>query len=288
MKSVSLFKPPWLNKKINLNSKYIEFKRLLRKYNVHTVCEESRCPNISECFSKKHLTFLILGTRCTRNCLFCNIEQNKNIPLDEEEPWRVAKMVEELSLNYVIITSVTRDDLPDGGAEIFSRTIQLVKKKNPFCKVEVLIPDFGGNFNSLDKVISASPDIVAHNIETSPRLYPYIRPSSDYNRSVNVLKYVKKIRKDIFTKSGMILGLGEFPQEVIDVMRNLRSVGCDFLSLGQYLAPSSKHWKVQRFIPPEEFDFYKRVGLDLGFKYVVSGPYVRSSYIEEGFLKCFG
>ncbi|MCD6220790.1 lipoyl synthase [bacterium] len=277
-------RPPWLNKKINLKVCH-NLKMLLRDLNLHTICEEASCPNISECFSKRTVTFLILGNICTRNCRFCGVKKGKPSPVDKEEPERVAEGVFRLNIRHVVITSVTRDDLPDGGAEQFAQTIISIKKRIEKITIEVLIPDFKGNKESIKKVVEANPDIIGHNVETVPRLYPDVRQAADYSRSLNVLKTVKELSNNIYTKSGLMLGLGEKEKEVIEVFKSLRGVDCDFLSLGQYLPPNLKAYPVKEYIHPDKFNDYKKRALSLGFLYVASGPYVRSSYLAEEYLK---
>jgi len=277
-------RPPWLNKKINLKVCH-NLKMLLRDLNLHTICEEASCPNISECFSKGTVTFLILGNICTRNCRFCGVKKGKPSPVDKEEPERVAEGVRRLNIRHVVITSVTRDDLPDGGAEQFAQTIISIKKRIEKITIEVLIPDFKGNKESIKKVVEANPDIIGHNVETVPRLYPDVRQAADYSRSLNVLKTVKELSNSIYTKSGLMLGLGEKEEEVIEVFKSLRGVDCDFLSLGQYLSPNLKAYPVKEYIHPDKFNDYRKRALSLGFLYVASGPYVRSSYLAEEYLK---
>ena len=276
-------RPPWLNKKINLKVCH-NLKMLLRDLNLHTICEEASCPNISECFSKGTVTFLILGNICTRNCRFCGVKKGKPSPVDKEEPERVAEGVRRLNIRHVVITSVTRDDLPDGGAEQFAQTIISIKKRIEKITIEVLIPDFKGNKESIGKVVEANPDIIGHNVETVPRLYPDVRQAADYSRSLNVLKTVKELSNSIYTKSGLMLGLGEKEEEVIEVFKSLRGVDCDFLSLGQYLSPNLKAYPVKEYIHPDKFNDYRKRALSLGFLYVASGPYVRSSYLAEEYL----
>jgi len=277
-------KPPWLNKKINLKACHT-LKLLLKDLKLHTICEEAGCPNISECFSKKTATFLILGDICTRNCRFCGVKKGKPCPVDEREPERVAEAVRRLNLRHVVITSVTRDDLPDGGAEQFAQTILSIKKVMPNIIIEVLIPDFKGNRQAIERVIKAGPDVIGHNIETVPRLYPDVRQAADYFRSLEVLKAVKTLSNGIYTKSGLMLGLGEEEGEVLEAFKALREADCGFLSLGQYLPPSSKSFPVKEYIHPDKFNYYKEKALSLGFLYVASGPYVRSSYLAEEYLK---
>ncbi|MFA6358244.1 MAG: lipoyl synthase [Candidatus Omnitrophota bacterium] len=276
-------KPAWLNKKINLKS-CSGLKELLRDLQVNTVCEQAMCPNMGECFSRNEATFLILGANCTRMCSFCNIKKSKPLELDLGEPNRVAQAVSRLNLRHVVITSVTRDDLADGGAGIFAQTVRLINQECLGVTVEVLIPDFKLSLDALAAVVKSNPQIIAHNVETVPSLYQAVRQGSDYLRSLKVLSSLKEISPLIKTKSGLMLGLGEKKEEVISVMRNLRSAGCDFLSLGQYLAPSQKHYPVKEYVAPEQFDFYKEEGKRLGFLYIQSSPYVRSSYMAADYL----
>ncbi len=275
-------KPPWLNKKIDFK-KCHAIKVLLKGLKLHTICQEASCPNISECFAKGVATFLILGDICTRNCRFCGVKKGSPGAIDFEEPERVAEAAQRLNLRHVVITSVTRDDIDDGGAEIFARTIFHIQNKIKNIAIEVLIPDFKGNKKAIKKVIEAGPDIIGHNIETVPRLYPYLR-QANYLGSLNVLKTAKTLNNHIYTKSGLMLGLGEKEEEVLEVLRALREVNCDFLSIGQYLPPSLEHFPIKEYIHPDRFDYYKKKALELGFLYVASGPYVRSSYLAEEYL----
>jgi lipoyl synthase len=271
-------KPPWLRKRIPPFQDLLKVKSILDETDLHTVCEEARCPNLGECFSKGTSTFLILGRVCTRNCGFCAVEHGAPAPTDESEPERVAQAVQKMGLQYVVITSVTRDDLSDGGASLFAKTIQAIRALNPKIKIEVLIPDFKGDQTSLKIVLKEYPDVLNHNIETISRLYPRVRPQADYSRSLNLLKSSKKSHPYILTKSGFMLGLGETQEEVLELLRGLREVGCDFLTIGQYLQPRPDRLPVVRFIPPEEFEEYKRLGEEMGFKAIASGPFIRSSF----------
>ena len=276
-------RPHWLNKKINL-SKLSSMQALLKGLNLNTVCESAACPNIGECFSRGEAAFMILGEVCSRNCKFCNVEPGKPEAVDYDEPERVAEAVKKLNLKHAVITSVTRDDLSDGGAEVFYETILAVKNEQPEAAVEVLIPDFKADKGSIKRVVEAKPDIIAHNVETVPRLYPEVRPQADYKRSLLVLKIIRELNTEIYTKSGLMLGLGEEGEEVLNVFEDLRKAGCDFLSLGQYLRPSLKHFPVKEYIEPEKFEYYKKRALDSGFISVQSAPYVRSSYRAEEYL----
>jgi lipoic acid synthetase len=276
-------KPPWLNKKIRLGS-CSEMKSLLRSMRLETVCEAASCPNIGECFSRSHATFLILGKQCTRSCSFCNVTKGRPSPPDAGEPARVAEAVKKLALKHVVITSVTRDDLTDGGSGMFAETVLYIRKIAPQATIEILIPDFNLSLDSLRVVAESGPDIVAHNVETAPSLYRYVRRDSDYRRSLEVIYAIKKISPFLKTKSGMMLGMGEKEAEVVCVMADLRSMKCDFLSLGQYLAPSRLHYPVKEHISLEQFSYYKEKALSMGFSHVESGPYVRSSYMAGEYL----
>ncbi len=259
-------------------SKLHEVKRVLRRARLNTVCEESRCPNISECFGAGTATFMILGDRCTRSCSFCNVRRGVPKPLDGEEPYRLLDAVRVLGLRYVVITSVTRDDLEDGGAGHFSRCVKVLKDSIKGIKVEVLIPDFGGREEALRRVIGACPDVINHNVETVPRLYRDVRLGSDYERSLWVLRRIKELAPCMPTKSAIILGFGEKLGEVLEVMRDLRKVGVDFLTIGQYYSPSLRHHPVVKYYSLEEFEYLRREALSMGFRFVASGPNVRSSY----------
>lgn len=262
-------------------------KKVLRRSRLNTVCEESRCPNISECFGSGTATFMILGDRCTRGCSFCNIRRGSPLPPDPEEPYRVLEAVRVLGLRYVVITSVTRDDLPDGGADQFARCVRVLKENLSGIKVEVLIPDFGGKKEAIEKVLEEGPDVVAHNVETVPRLYEQVRRGADYKRSLQVLRYVKEVNPSTPTKSALILGFGERRDEIVKVMEDLREAGCDLLTIGQYYAPSLRHHPVVKYYPPEEFEELKKIAYSLGFKFVASGPNVRSSYRAlEQWISC--
>jgi len=251
---------------------------ILADLNLNTVCIEAACPNCRECFSRDTATFLILGSSCTRNCGFCNIKKDTPEPLDKTEPTRVAEAVKRLELKYAVITSVTRDDLIDGGAECFAKTISEIRKLSRKTQVEVLIPDFKGDTQALKEVISARPTVLNHNIETVESIYPKLRSEFDFNRSLNLLANAKKIDRTIYTKSGIMLGLGETRSEVLLTLDRLRDVGCDFLTIGQYLPPSKQHYPVHEYIAPKIFDEYADIARKKGFRYVASAPFVRSSY----------
>ena len=270
--------PPWLRQKAPDPSILIEMKALLDGLSLHTVCEEAHCPNQGQCFSQGTATFLIMGDICTRNCQFCSIRKGHPLPLDPNEPRNVALAVSQLRLKHVVITSVTRDDLSDGGAEHFVKTIDVIRQTSPQTTIEVLIPDFLGSLEALKAVVDSSPEVINHNVETVPRLYPGVRPKADYLRSLNLLRMVKSMDNEIVTKSGMMLGLGERDDEVIEVMEELREVDCDALTLGQYLCPSVKHHQVLEYISPQGFERYKLIAEGLGFRAVASGCFVRSSF----------
>jgi lipoic acid synthetase len=279
MNKGSLRLPEWIRAK-NHGGLH-DTKQVLRSHGLATVCEEARCPNIGECFSRPTATFMILGSKCTRNCGFCSVESSIPEPLDPEEPERVAMAAKEMGLRYVVITSVTRDDLYDGGAEHFAKTVYAVKKYLPDTRVEVLTPDFKGNLNALNRVLHSKTDVYNHNVETVPRLYPVVRPGADYRRSLNILKYAKKIAPQINIKSGIMLGLGETLDEVIDVLRDLRNAGCELVTIGQYLRPSRLNLPVVEYIRPGVFERLRLKALNMGFKYAASAPLVRSSMNAE-------
>ena len=271
-------KPRWLKKRLPTGPEYEQVKQLIGQDRLHTVCQEAKCPNIWECFSQQTATFLIMGSRCTRNCQFCSVAQGPFEPPDPAEPVRVAEAARQMGLSYVVITSVTRDDLSDGGAVFFADTIEAVHRRMPSAKVEVLIPDFQGNAQALQTVLNARPDILNHNIETVPRLYPIVRPQARYRRSLQLLARVQKYAPEIPTKSGLMLGLGESFKEIRATLKDLIEAGCRILTLGQYLQPSKAHLPVKRFVSPDEFDNWKHTALEMGFSEVASGPFVRSSY----------
>ena len=271
-------KPAWLKRRLPSGPVYEQVCNLLQEVHLHTVCQEARCPNMWECFSQKTATFLILGDRCTRNCGFCAVVHGPATPLDSEEPSRVAEAVEKMALQYVVITSVTRDDLSDGGAGIFAATIKHIRERIPGTSIEVLTPDFMGDIRCIKKIILARPDVFNHNVETVPRLYSLVRPQADYQRSLNVLEIAKNIDPDIITKSGIMLGLGEKEIEVLEAFQDLLSVRCNILTIGQYLQPTKQHLPVMRFVPPEEFQKLRDEAIRMGFDEVAAGPFVRSSY----------
>ena len=274
-------KPPWIRAQWPGGERYGEIVSLLRDSSLNTVCQEARCPNIGECFNRGTATFMILGDTCTRACGFCAVTSGRARALDWGEPARLAATVERLRLNYVVITSVNRDDVPDGGAAIFAACIAAVRARRPSCSVEVLIPDLMGNWAALETVLAAQPTVLNHNVETVERLYPRVRHQARYARSLELLRRAAKHRPRIPTKTGFMLGLGERRDEVSQLLRDLRAVDCDLLTVGQYLRPSAKHLPVERYAPPQEFDDIRAEALSLGFRHVESGPMVRSSYHAE-------
>jgi lipoic acid synthetase len=276
-------KPEWLKVKLRMGDDFMAVRSMISSLSLHTVCEEARCPNIYECWSNRTATFMIAGDVCTRRCGFCAVSKGLPKPLDHEEPRHVAEAVHKLNLKHAVITAVNRDDREDGGASHFAETIQAVRKLNPDCKVEVLIPDFEGSDPALDTVLDAQPDVLNHNTETVPRLYHRVRPYARYAEwTLRLLARAAKRRdaegRGMLTKSGLMLGLGETTSEVVESMHDLRAVDCDVLTLGQYLQPAEKRLPVERFYAPEEFAELKLLGMEMGFKYVESGPLVRSSY----------
>ena len=275
---VRIQKPSWLKRRLPAGPDFEQVKALINKGGLHTVCQEAKCPNMWECFSKHTATFMIMGSRCTRSCRFCAVDHGPIAQPDPKEPAKVAEAARKMGLSYVVITSVTRDDLPDGGAPFFAQTIQEIRKQIPDALVEVLIPDFQGNTEALKTVLKARPDVLNHNIETVPRLYSTVRPEANYNRSLEFLKQASKYDQSIPTKSGLMLGLGELPDEITQTFKDLVKAGCSMLTLGQYLQPSKQHLQVERFVPPEEFDNWRKTAIKTGFSQVAGGPFVRSSY----------
>jgi len=271
--------PEWIRTR-NLPDQH-DVKHLLRRHALSTVCEEARCPNRGECFAKPTATFMILGRNCTRNCGFCSVSSLGPEAVDDKEPENIASAAKEMGLRYIVITSVTRDDLPDGGAAQFAKTIKAIREKMSSVKIEVLTPDFLGDRAALRTVLEAGPDVFNHNVETTARLYPVVRPSADYERSLSVLEHSKEIAPDIYTKSGFMLGLGETYDEAITILRDLRKVDCDFVTIGQYLRPTKENLPVVEYIRPEIFEDLRLKALDVGFKYAASGPLVRSSMNAE-------
>ena len=270
--------PQWLKVTMPGGPGYLELKRLMRGQQLHTVCEEAHCPNIGECWERGTATFMILGDICTRRCHYCAVTTGRPQGLDLQEPARLAETVQKLGLRYCVITSVNRDDLPDGGAFIFAACINRIRAQSPDCKVEVLIPDFAGSPDALARVTAARPDVLNHNIETARRLFPRVRPKGDYQRSLDLLAQAKELTTDAVTKSGIIVGMGETKDELVATLADLRAVDCDLLTVGQYLRPSAKHLAIDRFYHPDEFAELARIGREMGFKHVAAGPLVRSSY----------
>lgn len=276
--SVLVQKPKWLRRRLPTGSAYQKVKGMISEDRLHTVCQEAKCPNMWECFSQKTATFLIMGSRCTRNCRFCSVLPGPLEPPDPGEPDRVADMAHQMGLKYVVVTSVTRDDIPDGGASLFARTIKEIRRRMADACVEVLIPDFQGSKAALHTVLRARPDVLNHNIETVPRLYPRVRPQAEYQRSLDILQWAHEFDSALPTKSGLMLGLGEEETEVEHTLQDLQKAGCRILTLGQYLQPSKDHLPVERFISPEEFETWQKKAVKIGFAEVASGPFVRSSY----------
>ncbi|MBF8278080.1 MAG: lipA [Candidatus Brocadiaceae bacterium] len=274
-------RPDWLKVRLPAGSGFLQVKNVLRERNLHTVCEEAVCPNIGECFERGTATFLILGDVCTRECGFCAVKKGHPSGVDGDEPRRIAGAVMEMKLNYAVITSVTRDDLPDGGASVYALTIQAIRERCRNCKVEVLIPDFAGSPGALEAVIQAQPDVLNHNLETVPRLYPRVRPFADYARSLSLLQDARKGGAHVTTKSGLMAGFGETWEELLQTMRDIRDTGCDRLTLGQYLRPNKDSLPIHRYYTPAEFNRLRMEGERMGFNQVTSGPLVRSSYYAE-------
>ncbi|MBI4412459.1 MAG: lipoyl synthase [Deltaproteobacteria bacterium] len=277
-------KPPWLKKKLSLNALQ-PMQRKLRGLNLHTVCEEARCPNISECFGRGIATIMIMGDICTRACKFCAVATGRPKPPDPDEPFKTAQWARELGLRHLVITSVDRDDLPDLGAAHFAETVRQIRSKNQGMIIEVLTPDFQGKGDLISKVAETEPEIYNHNLETVKRLTPHVRSASKYARSLSVLSFVKKNFPHLTVKSGLMLGLGETEEEVVGAMKDLVNSGCDLLTLGQYLQPTPKHLPVVEYIHPDRFEAFKKIGMELGFGAVFAGPFVRSSYMAENFFQ---
>jgi lipoic acid synthetase len=275
-------KPDWLRVRLPSGPEYQRVKQLMRGHRLHTVCEEAMCPNLSECWSRGTSTFLLMGDTCTRSCGFCHIKTGRPAALDEDEPVRVAESALALNLNHCVLTSVNRDELPNGGAHIFANTVREIRKRLPNCTIEVLIPDFKGNRAALKEVMDARPEILNHNTETVPRLYRTVRPQANYRQSLNLLSSAKELDPGALTKSGIMVGLGETKEEILEVMRNLREHEVDILTIGQYLRPSPLHLPVYRYVHPDEFQEFHDAGMEMGFRWVESGPLVRSSYHAEG------
>jgi len=273
--------PPWIRCRLSCNKSVRSTLATLERLQLNTVCQSAHCPNIAECFSRKTATFLILGNVCTRSCRFCAVRGGHPEAPDADEPERVARAVAELGLRHAVITSVTRDDLPDGGAGQFAETVRTIRTRCPGVTIEILVPDFHGDAHLIESVIDSRPDVFAHNVETVPRLYGDVRPGADYERSLAVLEVAGTRNPEVLTKSGIMVGMGERWDEVVDVMKDLRSVRCDVFTIGQYLSPSKHHYQVAEFVPPSVFEKYAAVGAELGFKHVASGPLVRSSYMAD-------
>ena len=271
-------KPDWLRIPVTKDPNQGVVAGILKKLNLNTVCHEAACPNRMECFSRKTATFMILGASCTRNCGFCNVRHDTPQAVDADEPRRIAQAVAELGMRYIVITSVTRDDLPDGGAAHFAETIREIRKTSPDTAVEVLIPDFQGDVSSLETVADAFPAVISHNMETVAALYPTVRPQAIYRRSLDLLRNIKRLNPAIHSKSGFMLGLGETEAQVLELLDDLHAANCDFLTIGQYLAPSSAHLPIREFIEPAVFDAYGETARQKGFAFVASAPFVRSSY----------
>ncbi len=276
---MSLTKPSWLKMQIPSGENYVKIKKTLQNYNLHTVCEEASCPNVSECWAAGTATIMIMGDTCSRGCRFCDVNSGRPLALDFEEPDRVADAISEWNLRYIVLTSVCRDDLEDEGSDHFAKTIKKIKSKCPNTFVESLIPDFSSNYEFLEKIVNAKPHVISHNLETVKRLSPTVRdPKADYNQSLQVLHSIKKFDDSIITKSSIMLGLGETEDEIFQTGKDLRNVGVDIFTLGQYLQPSLKHLPVKEFIPPNKFNYYKHSLTKMGFLHVESGPLVRSSF----------
>ncbi len=275
----------WLRRKLPDQKVLDQMDSLLKDLNLHTVCDSALCPNRGECYKSRTATFMILGNICTRDCRFCAVKKGNPLPLDPEEPYHIAQAAKHLNLKHIVVTSVTRDDLADGGAEQFAQTIIEIKKLLPKSTVEVLVPDFEGSGNALQKIINIRPEVINHNLETVPRLYLLVRPKAVYERSLELLRQIKIRDENIVSKSGIMVGLGEEEKEVVEAMEDLREVECDILTIGQYLKPSSHHLEVQDYIHLDKFEEYQKIGMSLGFKYVASAPLVRSSYHAGEILK---
>jgi len=278
-------RPDWLRAPAPSGENYHDLKGLIERLRLHTVCESAACPNVGECWNHRTATFMILGNVCTRRCGFCAVQKGAPLPVDFDEPQRVAEAVAAMGLRFAVVTSVNRDDRQDGGAELFALTIRAIRERVPGCGVEVLIPDFQGNRQAVETVMEARPDVLNHNTETVPRLYRQVRLGARYERSLDVLAWAKALAPDVPTKSGVMLGLGERQDEVLQVMRDLREHHVEILTLGQYLRPSPKHLPIVRYVPPAEFDEYRQAGYEMGYSHVESGPLVRSSYHASHALK---
>ena len=273
-----LERPQWLRAPAPSGENYRDLKQLIERLRLHTVCESAACPNVGECWNHRTATFMMLGNVCTRRCGFCAVQKGPPLPVDYDEPRRIAEAIAAMGLKFAVITSVNRDDREDGGAELFALVIRAIRERVPGCGVEVLVPDFQGSHRAVETVMEAAPDVLNHNTETVPRLYRQVRLGARYDRSLDLLAYARSLSPATPTKSGLMLGLGERPDEVLDVMRDLRAHHVVVLTLGQYLRPSPKHLPIVRYVPPAEFDDFRRAGLEMGFAHVESGPLVRSSY----------
>ncbi len=274
--------PKWVKKRVYFDENYYYVKKFIEEYRVNTVCKNAICPNIYECFSKKYVSFLILGNICTRNCKFCGVNKGKTEKIDENEDIKISEIIKKLNMKYVVLTSVTRDDLPDGGASHFAKVVKRIKETNPGTIIETLIPDFGGKINNLNILFENKPDLISHNIETTPSLYPEIRSKANYKISLFVLEQIKK--NGFKSKSSFMLGLGEKKEEIFKVMYDLRKVDCDYLVVGQYLSPNKNSYPVKEFVPPEVFKEIEEKGKKLGFKNVFAGTFYRSSYMAENLI----
>jgi lipoic acid synthetase len=278
-------RPEWLRKRLPVGTAVQLMEGNLEHNRLHTICQEACCPNQGECFSKGVATFLVMGNVCTRNCRFCAVDSGTPGPLDADEPLRLAEEVKRLGLRFVVVTSVTRDDLPDGGAGHFARVIEVMRRECPGVGIEVLIPDFLGSRSDLKTVADAAPEVLNHNVETIPRLYPSVRPQADYRRSLELIREAKALNPSLTTKSGLMVGLGETREEVLEVMVDLRAATCDVITIGQYLSPSAAHHPVVEYVNPEIFEKYRRDALRLGFRHAASSPFVRSSYMAEKYYR---
>jgi len=279
MGEVSIRKPKWLKTKVPVGKAYLDVREIVEKNNLHTICTSGHCPNIAECWGNGTATLMILGDICTRSCKFCNVKTGKPLPANWEEPERVANSIKKMGVKHCVITSVDRDDLEDGGAEIWALTIQRIKKVNPKTTIEALIPDFNGNAKLIQKIIDARPEVISHNLETVKRITPIVRSKARYELSLKVVKFISEA--GVRSKSGIMVGIGETEEEVYETMYDLRAVGCEVFTIGQYLQPTKRHLAVKEFITPELFEKYRKTGIEKGFRYVESSPLVRSSYHAE-------
>jgi len=279
MGEISVRKPKWLKTQVPKGKQYIGVREIVEKYKLHTICTSGHCPNMAECWGRGTATFMILGDICTRACKFCNVKTGKPLPADWKEPERVAESVKKMGVKHVVLTSVDRDDLEDGGAEIWATTVKKIKEVNPDTTIETLIPDFDGNTDLIQKVIDSGPEVISHNLETVRRITPIVRSKAKYDLSLNVLKYIAS--NGVRTKTGLMVGIGEAEEEILETMDDARAVGVEVFTLGQYLQPTKRHLAVKEFITPEQFEKYRLIGLEKGFRYVESSPLVRSSYHAE-------